>query len=168
MIEMAIWVLIALAIIVFIIARRSDTRADKGAYIPGTTIEPGGTDLTTPTEGFEPFSGEVDGVTYVVEELADGTATVWLDMEVDVEEPFALSARDGDLKIECDKDIAARIDTDPDIRELLGLKSTYIDIGYNTNWVAAELPREIAISNKAVIEQVARVLLRFFKKQGSK
>ena len=116
-------------------------------------------------KGFEPFTGVYDGVAYTAEELGDidlgsgpePTVTVHIGAKAgSIKRPMEINAREIRPVIAHDSRAA-------DINLLLDCGATYIDIGYNTDWVAVELPLSRATIDRSLTEHMVGCLLRIKK-----
>ncbi|MDO8464527.1 MAG: hypothetical protein Q7S46_04635 [Gallionella sp.] len=113
-------------------------------------------------KGFEPLSGVYNGVEYVAEELGEvvlgnvfePTVTVHIEAKTwPIKQPTEINARKKRPVIAHDHRAA-------DINSLLDYGATYIDIGYNTDWVAAEFPSSRVTMDRGFAEHVAECLVR--------
>ncbi|MFZ2302543.1 MAG: hypothetical protein WAW10_11835 [Gallionella sp.] len=113
-------------------------------------------------KGFELLSGVYNGVEYVAEELGEvvfenifePTVTVHIRTETwQVKQPMEVNARKKRPAIAHDRRAA-------DINSLLDYGATYIDIGYNTDWVAAEFPLSRVTMDRDLAEHVVGCLVR--------
>ena len=114
------------------------------------------------TKGFEPLSGVYNGVEYVAEVLGEvvlenifePTVTVHIGAENwQIKQPMEINARKKRPVMAHDRRAA-------DINSLLDYGATYIDIGYNTDWVAAEFPLSRVTMDHGLVEHVAGCLVR--------
>jgi len=113
-------------------------------------------------KGFEPLSGIYDGVEYTAEELGEvvlensfePTVTVHIDAKAwPIKQPMEVNAR----KI---RPVIAHDNRAADINSLLDCGATYIDIGYSTDWVAAELPLNRVTIDRDLVEHMVGCLTR--------
>lgn len=116
-------------------------------------------------KGFEPLHGVNDSVEYAAEELGEvvlgnvfePTVTVHIDAKGwTIKRPMEINAR----KI---RPLIAHDSRATDINLLLDAGVTYIDIGYSTDWVAAELPLNRIAIDRSLVEQVVGYLIRIRK-----
>lgn len=113
-------------------------------------------------KGFEPLSGVYNGVEYVAEELGEvvfenvfePTVTIHIGAETwQIKQPLEINARKMRPDIAHDRRAA-------DINSLLDYGATYIDIGYNTDWMAAEFPLSRVTMDRDLVEHVVACLVR--------
>ena len=114
------------------------------------------------TKRFKPLTGIYNGVEYSAEDLGDidfgngyePTVTVHIDAKTrPIKQPLEINAREKRPVIAHDHRVA-------DINSLLDCGATYIDIGYNTDWVAVELPSNRVTIDQGLIENVVGCLIR--------
>ncbi|MBI5626394.1 MAG: hypothetical protein HY935_04235 [Nitrosomonadales bacterium] len=114
------------------------------------------------TTSFEPLAGVYNGVEYAAEYLGDidlgkgfePSVTVHIDANAgSIKRPLEINARKQRLVIAHDSRAA-------DINSLLDSGATYINIGYNTDWVAVELPSNRVTIDKGMIENVVGCMIR--------
>lgn len=121
---------IVLVLLIIISRKRSATTI---TYTPETIqTGSGSADKTTP----QWWTGNYNSVNYTVEclgHIADWPLmTVWIDLPEPISQKLEVNAREKQPLIPEDK-------RREDIKALLELGIEYIDIGYSTDWIAAEL-----------------------------
>ncbi len=77
------------------------------------------------------------GRRYHVEEFRDSVVTVWVDIPAHLESRLEINAR-------TKRPLVLENPAFGEIKALLDMGVNYIDISYNANWLAAELPRSNA------------------------
>lgn len=111
---------------------------------------------------FKPWQGRISGVDYFVENLGDiarqgrwvASITVWMDAGGKLLHPLEINARDGKQPPPRPEDPRSIY-----IEELLALGSEYIDLGYNTDWLAAEFNADRVKMTPELAQQAAELLL---------
>ncbi len=93
------------------------------------------------------------GIPYTVESYDGETMTIEIEVSKDLSKPLEINARLGRPTIE----ESSRRDN---IEGLLNLGANYVDIGFNTNRVAAELPMESVVIDKHLTTKVVDYLIR--------
>ena len=106
--------------------------------------------------GFEPWSDKYEGVEYTVECLGDYDnvpfITVWIKIDKPLKQSFEVNAR-GKAPVIPPEPVA------PYVRELLDMGVNYIDINYNTDWIAAEVPETRATVDRDLAERMVKLLV---------
>jgi len=107
--------------------------------------------------GFEPWSGKYEGVEYTVECLGDYDGepfiTVWIKIDKPLKQSFEVNAREKAPAIPPEP-------VAPHVRELLDMGVNYIDIGYNTDWIAAEVSEKTATVDRDMAERIVGLLVK--------
>lgn len=103
--------------------------------------------------GFEGFQGECEGVKYVADSYDPTTITIEIYTRVEKGKQLEVNARKN--RPEAINDERAR-----EIEALLDYGADYLDIGYNTDRIAAEFPMAKVSVNKAFAEKITRHLIR--------
>src|SRR3990172_8084643 len=106
--------------------------------------------------GFEPWSDKYEGVEYAVECLGDYDGvpiiTVWIKIDKPLKKSFEVNAREKAPVIPPEP-------VAPHVRELLEMGVNYIDINYNTDWIAAEVPESKATVDRELAERIVKLLI---------
>ena len=106
--------------------------------------------------GFEPWADKYEGVEYTVECLGDYDGvpfiTVWIKTDKPLKQSFEVNAREKALVIPPEP-------VAPYVKELLDMGVNYIDINYNTDWIAAEVPENRAIVDRELAERIVKLLV---------
>src|SRR3990172_8725882 len=128
----------------------------------GKAIEPWQGEVKTEKKaekkpGFEPWSGKYEGVEYAAECLGDYDGepfiTVWIKIDKPLKQSFEGNAREKDPAIPPEP-------VAPHVRELLDMGVNYIDIGYNTDWIAAEVSEKTATVDRDMAERIVGLLVK--------
>ncbi|MDH4227007.1 MAG: hypothetical protein OEV59_04535 [Deltaproteobacteria bacterium] len=164
MIEIIIAALVVLSIVVFVISRRSVTRADNTGASEAGSMD-GRSKSKGANTGVTLFEGTYEGYPYVVEELKNGQATVWMEPPGPVTIPFIAVMQNGEFKVNCEsREVMERVKNDPDLQELVKKGATYVDLGLNVEWLIAVLPRAVVSDSRESVEKICGLLLRLDKK----
>ena len=106
--------------------------------------------------GFEPWADKYEGVEYTVECLGDYDGepfiTVWIKIDKPAIASFEVNAREKAPVIPPEP-------VAPHVRELLEMGVNYIDINYNTDWIAAEVPEAGATVDRELAERIVKLLI---------
>lgn len=138
-------VLVAVFSIAFIILFLALKSKGTGAPAPPVT--------TGRPEAFEPFQGEHDGISYTAESLEPTTVTVSIEIRGGLSRALEVNARRSRPAMKADG-------REGEIEALLRLGADYIDIGFNTNRVAAEFPVNTVKMARPLAERAASHLKR--------
>ncbi|MBI5889003.1 MAG: hypothetical protein HZB82_09925 [Deltaproteobacteria bacterium] len=169
--KLGLWMLAVIfaAVIVFIIRKRSVVRAanyQQAAGLPEEKPDVVKTKARIAAGRNLPkaFTGEYKGVAYSAETLgfnpdkddpsAFGTpcVTVSIDAPKPLSRELEVNARKTRPAVSGDR--AAHIDA------LLDMGADYIDVGFNTTWVAAEVPATKAVVDRALAERIVERLIK--------
>lgn len=105
---------------------------------------------------FEPWSDKYEGVEYTAECLGDYDnvpfITVWIKIDKPLKQSFEVNAREKAPVIPPEP-------VAPYVRELLDMGVNYIDINYNTDWIAAEVPETRATVDREFAERMVKLLV---------
>lgn len=91
-------------------------------------------------EGDDEWTGTLEGVEYTVESLSEDTVTIWVDLDEPLSFELEVNARGEKSPIMTGSEDLKGVHIAADINALLSLGVDYIDVNYNTDWVAAEVP----------------------------
>ncbi|MBI5439224.1 MAG: hypothetical protein HY936_09820 [Nitrosomonadales bacterium] len=137
-----------------------DAQINKKSYVsePHANFDMFATDAKI----FKPITGVCNGVEYAAENLGDidlgsgyePLVTVHIGAKTQpIKWPLEINARE-------QRPVMAQDNRAEDINSLLDCGATYIDIGYNTDWVAVELPSNRVTIDISLIENVVGCLIR--------
>lgn len=152
---MGTWIIIiavALVLLTVILRKKSVTTITHPAETKPAW--PGAAKEETPAA----WTGSYNGVAYTVECLGHSMPddkpimTVWIDLPEPTSQQLEVNAREKQPNVPKGK-------REEDIKALLALGITYIDIGYNTGWLAAEMATGKNLDH-ALAELVAKHLIR--------
>ena len=91
-------------------------------------------------EGGEEWTGSLSGVEYTVESLSEDTVTIWIDLDEGLSFELEVNARGEKSPVITGGEELKGVPIAGEINSLLSLGADYIDVNYNTDWVAAEIP----------------------------
>lgn len=104
----------------------------------------------------KPCTGVYNGIEYTVELLGSGESgpviTVYINLSALLSQRLEINARKDRPSISDKRAV--------DINALLDLGANYIDISFNTNWIAAEVPVSRANVDKNLAEKIVEHLIR--------
>ncbi|MFZ3072724.1 MAG: hypothetical protein WA162_05740 [Thermodesulfobacteriota bacterium] len=142
-------VVIAVIVIGFLLSKRSEAVEPRQGEAK--------TEKKTEKETrFEPWSDKYEGVEYTAECLGDYDGEPFITVSIKVDKPlkqsFEVNAR-GKAPVIPPEPVAQYV------RELLQMGVNYIDINYNTDWIAAEVPEGRATVDRELAERIVRLLV---------
>lgn len=144
----AILIVIVAVIILLMIKSRS-----MGPALPPAEMKTG------EREGLRGFEGVYSGVDYVVDYYDPTTMTVEIHAPGGVGKELEINARNGRVEVPDDE-------RKTEIEALLGLGANYLDIGYNTDRIAAEYPAGSFKPDKDLVEKTVRLLIKIRDKSS--
>lgn len=118
--------------------------------------------FATDAKTFKPLTGVFNGVEYVAENLGDIDLGSGFEPSVTVHIGATTRSIKRSLEINAreKRPVIAHDGRAADINSLLDCGATYIDIGYNTDWLAVELPSNRVTIDQGLIENVVGCLIR--------
>lgn len=129
---------------------------------------------TTPNDnGWEPWSGNIDGETFVVNFYGNDITTIEVGLGTKLPAPLEINLREytdlfsqltGLFKSIPKEHLKGYAKIINEVKTLLEMGANYIDLGYNTNRIAAEFPIPPDQMPKDVAEEAGRLLVSIKKK----
>lgn len=148
--------IIVAAIVIFIILRRSSSVSiqmpDEHIYTDRPSART--SESVQVTDGWpEGWDGEYKGVEYSVDSYDGATMTVAIPVYEKLKTSVEINARN-------DRPTVSETFLAGEINSLLNLGANYVDINYNTNWIAAEVPLDLVPFDKKLAEKIVEHLIR--------
>lgn len=129
---------------------------------------------TSPNDnGWEPWGGNIDGETFVVNFYGNDITTIEVGLDTKLVAPLEINLREysdlfsqltGLFKNIPKEHLKGYAKIISEVKTLLEMGTNYIDLGYNTNRIAAEFPIPPAQMPKDMAEEAAGYLVSIKKK----